>query len=591
MYANEKTVAKVFKRRIKKMITSNPVLRKLWSGKEDDLTIKEIELASCAWGVASAQNKDDIASFPAPFGYASECAKYKAKEFDPIAMLRGRQQAALQYGMYKMLLESSPWEVGDPMYKEIFQAGTIVLRPHVQCIHCKKWFVFIDSQIKELPPGDHNPARIRSLGAAAVQYECIYCGGVISEMQRIIMLQKVVWAAPAVQEEFKKAEENGELHITFRQDAEIITEDGEVVGDRSKFTRVCYNWNRLVDPGFTFFECLARFFEARHIPEKFRVYENEDMARFWRTNKRRLEESDLDNHIGGYFQYGENAIVPDGVIIATVGIDVQDNGFFYIIRGWGAHMESWLVRHEFIDCSIEYVQQAGHEAMLKIFRDKLQLGIEQQPLRTSDGKIVTPYLGMIDRGGHRPDDVDYICDKMKWIRAYIGRTQIDAKRPLIERAENEHWFLGQTKLISARVGHMLELPTWHLPVDVGSVYKRQVLRQYVKSELDKHEQPKTIYVSERDDHYRDCENLALAAALRLKLDKYLETAEGIQRIRMIMKTHGEIKTDEKKEHEAKGATVEPSPRIRPGERVPAKLPARTPSRNNFNDRNRRRWSR
>lgn len=40
--------------------------------------------------------------------------------------------------------------------------------------------------------------------------------------------------------------------------------------------------------------------------------------------------------------------VPPGCIRATMGVDVQRDGIYYVVRGWGPNMSSWLLRHGFI---------------------------------------------------------------------------------------------------------------------------------------------------------------------------------------------------------------------------------------------------
>jgi len=80
--------------------------------------------------------------------------------------------------------------------------------------------------------------------------------------------------------------------------------------------------------------------------------------------------------------------VPDGVQKITMGVDVQKNGLFYVIQGWGFNSESWLLDHDFIAGETE------HEAVWAGLRS-----------------IITGALGQrrIDRcfidSGYRPGDV------------------------------------------------------------------------------------------------------------------------------------------------------------------------------------------
>ena len=46
--------------------------------------------------------------------------------------------------------------------------------------------------------------------------------------------------------------------------------------------------------------------------------------------------------------------IPVGVQMITAGVDVQKNGLFFVIRGWGFNSESWLIDHGFIAGETEY---------------------------------------------------------------------------------------------------------------------------------------------------------------------------------------------------------------------------------------------
>jgi hypothetical protein len=540
MYANSRKAEEAFKNRLRPAIEQIPILRKLWSGNDDDLTIKCLSLNSCIWGIASAQNKDDIASSPASFGYASECGKYKAKEFNPLAMLVGRQQASLTTGRHRLLFESSPWEVGDIFYREIYQSGTLILSPHVKCRHCKKWIVFTDNDIKEIG-SDHDPAKIRELKSAAVRYECPLCQNEITEEHRCNMLKNVVWACTEINE-------GG-----FTQPAESITEQGEILGTRKNIDAAAFAWNRFVDIGYKFYEGLARFFQARKSPDTYRIYEGEDMARFWRGKGKDKLSGDMLRL--KCTDYSMTSPIPDGVVIATCGIDTQDEGFYYVIRGYGTGMKTWLLRHGFVECSVKKEIYKKKETVLEQMRGE----INKFPLKYSDERCLQIYFGFIDRGGHRPFDVDYLSKNISWLHAYIGSTRIDPKKPMVLKGVNNKWYLGQTQLLSELFAQYMEMDTWYLPTDIGSDYLDQVVGQYTTEEIDAHGQAKTKWVREKNDHYRDCENYNFAAMKILKLDEVLMQPDGILKIKKAMGPVLPViqRVEEKKEIKKEQPVIQP----------------------------------
>ena len=288
-YANGNTVEDVFKLRIKDMIVRNNCMRNNWSGIEDDLTISNIKLKNCIWRVASAQNKNDLASFAAAVIIGSEVGKWQKQDWNPVLMLKGRQGAFNYTGDFKTFLESSPFDVGDYLYKEVFKPGNIIVTPHYKCPHCNHWQEFTDSQIKlKDPNAPHSPEKIRAAGPTVVVYECINCKMEITEKQRAAMDKKVIWAAPEIDKD------------DFTQKAEKINSDGTVKntepgGKRSGYDSITYNFNRLVDITFPFYRCLALFFEVKNDHQALRTYENETMARWKRKASRQLEVPYLDS--------------------------------------------------------------------------------------------------------------------------------------------------------------------------------------------------------------------------------------------------------------------------------------------------------
>jgi len=76
-YSESDTVESVFNLRIKDMIKNNPCLLNNWTGKDDDLTTANLKLKNCLWKVASAQNRNDLATFSAALCIGSEVSKWK----------------------------------------------------------------------------------------------------------------------------------------------------------------------------------------------------------------------------------------------------------------------------------------------------------------------------------------------------------------------------------------------------------------------------------------------------------------------------------------------------------------------------------
>ena len=518
-YTNEKKVLDAFEDRYVPMIKSseNTVLCDQWDGKDDSLTKNKLKLNSCTWKIASANNKDDMASFTAPITIGSEVAKWRQKRglFNPIVVLRGRSGATFAMGgISKNILESSPFEIGDLLYQEVFREGTLILQPHYKCPHCDYWQTFTDYQIKLVDEElKGKPAKIRELKEDSVYYECIECKEKITEAMRARMAENVIWAMPEIETD------------EFKQLPEKIKKDGSINGRREGGVRlgydtVCYWWNRLADVSFSFYKCIAEFFETLHDDERKKSYENETMARWWKRKTGRIEERYLETRkLKNYFQWGDNHRIPDTVLVITLGIDSQDNGFYYSYVGWGQWL-SWIVlRQGFIPCPRV---EKGYE--YEVF-DKLTNHLYIEPLCWQDGTHADLTAGLIDRGGHRPDDVDFIVKHFPGgrLHAYVGLTQRYEDRSLIYKSDKGDYYLGQADALSEDTGAFIAGESFWLPYDVDEEFTKQIGRQFHMKKTDAYGRVKVVWVHnyQGPDHYRDTLNLNYAVAKIKNIDKML----------------------------------------------------------------------
>lgn len=516
IYDTNETVQDVFDERLRPLIRETPALRAYWSGDPEDLTKRRMKLLHMVIRVASANTRRTLASHNAGMIYGDEVAKWpQRKGYNPLKLAAGRTHAARMLGRtVRRLFCSSPRIENDYSWQLVHSPGVLYLQPYYECPHCHHWQTLKDAQVKEKPTRkgdhDHDPERIRAEGAA--WYECEACHKEITEAERIGMAEGVVWAAT----DLKSGERT-----------EKISPEGKVIGRLPGARRVAYHWNRLADVTWTFAECLATYFEALHSPDGSTLadYQNEDMARWVKITSRKMAEGYLMKRAKAakYRQFGTGAYVPEGVLVILVGIDTQDDGFYFVVRGYGKGLESWLLRAEFVTCGMDqgaFVNPAEvHMALMA--------EIQRYPLQTRDGRKLTIQFGLIDRGGHRSDDVDYICTHSPFLRPYIGSTRKDA--PVVELKPSGIYH-GNTEQLSRTVEKQMAAEIWRLPADIQPDYCSQVVNQHEQEYTDTRGNTRKRWITGDDtgepDHYRDCENLLVAAAQVMSLQSMLFDEKG-----------------------------------------------------------------
>lgn len=124
-------------------------------------------------------------------------------------------------------------------------------------------------------------------------------------------------------------------------------------------------------------------------PEKMKTWINTELGETWEEPGEQMEDTELLNRRELY-----DAEVPQGVLVLTAGVDVQDDRFEVEVVGWGVGKESWGIRYQ------------------KIYGDMLREQVWQDldsflmtPFRTAEGTVLYIASTCIDSGGHHTDQV------------------------------------------------------------------------------------------------------------------------------------------------------------------------------------------
>jgi len=190
---------------------------------------------------------------------------------------------------------------------------------------------------------------------SSVHYECEHCHAPLSEANKYVMVRQGRW--------IPRHPERGR-HAGFHIN--------ELYSPWS-------NWRLMVE----------EFLEARKRPEALKVWVNTSLGETWEEE----ESYSIDNEkLASRIEQYED--LPEGVILLTAGVDVQDDRLECLVKGWGLEDESW-----FIDLKVFY-GSPGHGEVWNMLDTYLR-GRWKHELGVSLGLTSV----CIDSGGHFTQNV------------------------------------------------------------------------------------------------------------------------------------------------------------------------------------------
>jgi len=344
------------KKRLSPMLRDTPVLNGLVSenmkAKDSSNTILEKDFPGGDINIAGANSPSSLSSRPRRVVLFDETNKYPssaASEGDPISL--GRERTSNFWN--KKIGETSTPGIKDICRIEHAFEQTDKRYYHVFCPQCKDLIT-----LKWGGPKADFGLKWDKSQPGTVYYVCQECGGVIDESDKAAMLAQGEWIAT---EPFKG---KAGFHI-----------------------------NKLYSPWVPWPVIVADFLEKKKLPETLKVFINSTLAETWEEQGEKLEEGPL---LARREHYGPN--VPEGVLLITAGIDVQDDRLEVEVTGWGLDMESWLLDYIIIPGDFDTKQTKAD--------------LDQQLARTfetEDGVTLHIVSACIDSGGHRTQAVyDYV---------------------------------------------------------------------------------------------------------------------------------------------------------------------------------------
>ena len=163
-----------------------------------------------------------------------------------------------------------------------------------------------------------------------------------------------------------------------------------------------FHLNELASPWKHWEEIIEDFKEADRDRkqgdiEKLKTFVNTALGEPWEERGEAADDNVLLSRRERY-----NADLPDGVLLVTAGVDVQDDRFEVEITGWGKGYESWGILYKKIKCNLEQ-----EEAW-----DKLEQFLDTE-LYFENGNSLLVAATCIDTGGHFTSEAYKFLKKME----------------------------------------------------------------------------------------------------------------------------------------------------------------------------------
>ena len=178
--------------------------------------------------------------------------------------------------------------------------------------------------------------------------------------------------------------------------------EGEWFSDVENDTIKSFRLNALVSPWMSWVEIVEEFISSYNDSEMLKVWTNTILGQVWTVDGESIDHNELFDRREQY-----NAVLPDGVLVLTAGVDVQDNRLEMEVVGWGENEVSW---------GIEYKVIHGNTAHPETW-ERLDQHLKKTYLH-ADGNILSIERTCIDSGGHRTPEVYQFCKDREYQGVY-----------------------------------------------------------------------------------------------------------------------------------------------------------------------------
>jgi phage terminase large subunit GpA-like protein len=362
------------KNRLGPMLDESPELKRLvrdagkmkGSDSEDELLQKNF--LGGQLNIAGANSPAGLASHPVRLVLFDEVDRYPPSagdEGDPISL--GIKRTTTFWNA-KILMGSTPTEASVSRINQAFLESDQRYY-FVRCIHCgfSQRMYFKQLKFERDASGLYKP------GTAF--YACEKCGGKHDDEDLTALLKSGEWIAT------KPFNGSAGFHI-----------------------------NELYSPWVSFGQTASEFCSARvsRSRERQQTFINLSLGEPW-------EDAGVSADVGTLQTRAEKYVadIPDGALVLTAGVDVQDDRLEAEIVGWGLGYESWGIEYAVFHGDTREIKGPGPWADLDAWLQKTR--------ERKSGVALRPMWTLVDSGGHRTTEV------YKWCKARHARNVFASK--------------------------------------------------------------------------------------------------------------------------------------------------------------------
>lgn len=351
------------KTRIAPMIRDTKVLRDIFKevkSRDTSNTILSKQFPGGRLIMAGANSPAGLASRPIKILLADEVDRFPKSagtEGDPIGLAEKRMTT---FWDSVMGLFSTPTNVGDSRIEDEYVTGTQEEWQH-QCPNCKEWHLVTHRDMQTDFESSVDKKGKKHVIVKSVTWRCPDCGFGFSESQLRQTSQKYI-----------------------AQNASALAK-----GVRSFFV------NCFASPWVNWAEVMQEWLEAQGDPEREKVVMN---TRFGEAYERKGNFENHDQFMRRREDY--KAELPEGVLLLTAAVDVQDNRLEYEICGWGLAEENWGIKKGTI------LGVPDTQAVWDMLDEQLD-----KEYKFANGKGLIVARTFIDSGGHYTKETYAYCKK------------------------------------------------------------------------------------------------------------------------------------------------------------------------------------